>query len=276
MRRAGFTLLEVVLAMAIALLLLLALYVAVNTQLRLSQAAREVLEHGTLARSLQARIAGDISAHLGPVAPERSQQGTGSTGGGSASGTAATSTAATTQSSSLYGPVQFNLGVQGDASRLVLFVSRLHRDPRFLVNAAPEALAGNSDLRRITYWLAGGADAPLGLARQVVHLVTSDELMSTIPPDIPDEPAHVIAEEVRGLSFSYFDGTSWLDTWDGTQPGADGTTPLGPPPAIAITLTIATSPGANGEGSLKTYRHVVAIPTANGTVQQSTGAGGIP
>lgn len=282
MKRPAFTLLEVLLATAVGVLLLSALYVAVNTHLRLSQTAREVVEHSALARTLMTRIGSDIRANLGPVPPVRTQQGAGATTATSTTGTAGTtgttgttSTTATTtsatQATSLLGPVQFNLGIQGDATRLVLYVSRIHRDPRFRPELAesPDELAPGSDLRRITYWLAGGGDAPLGLARQVVQQVTSEELMSALPPDVGDEAMYVLAAEVRSLSFSFFDGTQWLDTWDGTQVGADGMTPVGPPVAIAIMIGIAGGRGANvGPDNVKVYRHVVMIPTANGLPQQ--------
>jgi hypothetical protein len=46
---------------------------------------------------------------------------------------------------------------------------------------------------------------------------------------------------------------------------------MGPPVAIAIEIGIGRSDADNVEGAgLKKYRHVVFVPTANGTMQQST------
>lgn len=100
-------------------------------------------------------------------------------------------------------------------------------------------------------------------------MVTSDDA-SVLPPDIPNEDSYVEAPEVQNLTFSYFDGTNWQDSWDGTTTGSDGVTPIGPPMAVAITIDIASP-----SGKVKTYRHVVSLMTANGaTVQQSaTGQG---
>jgi hypothetical protein len=109
--------------------------------------------------------------------------------------------------------------------------------------------------------LEGGGDAPLGLARQEIRQATSDDVTATPP----DDPALVIASEVVGLTFSYFDGSTWQDTWDGTTLGPDSQTPIGPPVAVAINLTIASA----DKQSTKTYRRVVLIPTANGTVQSA-------
>ena len=191
------------------------------------------------------------------------------------SGAASTASPTTTPSpsSTAGNTVVFNLGVQGDAGRLTLYVSQLPRElnlPPAILNSQPLPLV--SDLRRITYWLAGGGDRPLGLARQEIKLVTSDDLMSAVPPGLPDEPSYVVAEEVKSLAFSYFDGNTRQDSWDGTTAGLDGATPIGPPVAIAIVVGIAAPGVDNPEGpaDLKSYRHVVFIPTANGAVQQQT------
>ena len=180
------------------------------------------------------------------------------------------------------GTLVFNLGVQGDSGTLQLFVSRLPRDVTGGLNPNDPTVVQPSDLRRITYWLAGDPSNPLGLARQEVTLITAPGATDLTPPLVADESSYVIAPEVRSLSFSYFDGTQWQDTWDGTQPGGDGVTPMGPPLAIAVVIGI-TQPGskATDAASLKYYRHVIAIQTANNptpqqTQQQSSGGGTSP
>jgi hypothetical protein len=99
--------------------------------------------------------------------------------------------------------------------------------------------------------------------------------MDVVPPDVPNEEAYIIAPEVKNLAFKFFDGTEWRDSWDGTAAGADGTTPLGPPLAIAIEMSLAM-PGTDKE---QMVRHVVAIQTANGQAQptgttSTSGTGG--
>lgn len=157
----------------------------------------------------------------------------------------------------------------------MLYLSRVPRElePTPGADTADQPMA-LSDLRRVSYWLAGAADAPLGLARQEITAVTSDQAMADVPPNIPDDGSLVIAEEVKSLKFSYFDGTAWQDTWDGTAAGPDGSTPVGPPLAIAITIGISSAGSGSGTGSdqaLKFYRHVVPIITANGATQLTTG-----
>jgi hypothetical protein len=81
---------------------------------------------------------------------------------------------------------------------------------------------------------------------------------------------------VTGLSFRYFDGVGWVDTWDGTALGADGKTPIGPPRAVEITLSIRPAGAdSNDTAAVKQYRHVIAVNAANAqpTMADDTGTG---
>src|SRR5207245_205253 len=68
-RRPAFTLLEILIATAVSVLLMGALYMAINVQLRHAQIGREVVEESLLARALLTRIDTDIRLSLGPPAP---------------------------------------------------------------------------------------------------------------------------------------------------------------------------------------------------------------
>jgi prepilin-type N-terminal cleavage/methylation domain-containing protein len=283
--RPGFTLLEVLLATMIGVFILAGLYVAVGLHLRHAQIARDLVEQSTLVRAVLDRMARDVRQTLGPIPPAAlatpsstpgagaggSTAGTGTAGGTAAatSTTGSTTTASGTSSATSNttasvgtGGFLFNVGVQGDNGRLALCTSQV---PRVAGPADPSGPPVNADVRRITYWLMGGGDKPLGLARQEIALVTSDDATS----DPPDDPALVIAGEVVDLKFQYYDGSAWQDSWDGTAAGPDGQTPMGPPLAVAISLTVRTPDGAG----TKTYRRVVVIQTANGTPQQTTNTG---
>lgn len=279
--RAGFTLLEVLLATAIGAVLMAALYTAMSVQLRQARAARDVVAQGNLVRALMGRIGTDISTNLGPAnistsaaASSPPAGGSGSTttpGSGSTPGSSSTpGSGSTSGSGSGSGtgtgaaagagsfPVPFNLGVQGDATHLNLYASRLPREAFQAFDASQDVTnpSGFSDLRRVSYWLVEGG----GLARMELLQVTSDDALNLVPPNVPNEANFVIAEEVKSLTFSYFDGQGWQDTWDGTEVGADGQPPIGPPVAIAITLGMVLP----GSDDVKVYRHVVYIPAANG------------
>ncbi len=300
--RPAYTLLEVLLATAIGLILLGALYVAVNVQLRHAQAGRDAIEHTTLARAILVRMANDInqclaaynpntatpssssggrgggtggSGQAGAASGSSASAGTGSSSAGSTvsagtassgGGTASANTAGTASNS-----VQINYGVQGDASTLTLSVGRLPREFTLGTNSdsATNPTAGVSDLRFISYWLVGDNGSAQGLARQDYAQVTSTDALNVLPPNVPDPASCVIAEEVKSLTFSYYDGSTWQASWDSTTAGPDGVTPVGPPVAIAIVLGIAVP----GQADLKQYRHVVPVPTANNLGQVLYGTG---
>jgi prepilin-type N-terminal cleavage/methylation domain-containing protein len=331
--RAGFTLLEVTLASAIALLLLGALYVAVEIQVNTTASGRDAVANGALFRSLVARMNDDIKSSAGLSDAARWRLGNGSSsgsdasggagggaggagggaGGGAPMGNASTSqaTATTNTSTSPYNnsttsvapnpnTVGIPLGVQGDSSHLILYVKKVPREalvnpgsynaataggspPSGLTtngsggnsttslpmnnsttNGVPVAIVG--DIRCVTYWLAGGDGAPLGLARMVINLPTSDDTTTLLPANVDNESAYVIAEEVRSLSFQYWDGTQWNDSWDSSTLGADGITPVGSPVAVAVNIGLAKGEGPDAE--VKNYRQVIFLPTANGTTPQ--------
>jgi len=105
--------------------------------------------------------------------------------------------------------------------------------------------------------------------------VTSDDA-PTDEPSFADAAKYVFAPQVQDVLFEYFEGRERQSSWDGTQlGGADGNTPLGPPAAIAITITLRTSSIADlGEESTvrtRKYKHVVALPASNVYTQSGSG-----
>jgi len=241
------------LALAIALIILGAVYEFLNRQIFLAETGREIVEEGDLARTLLTRMSADIVSHLGAIDPQQLP-------GMSSDPTAAALEAETFQ------PL-FNLGVEGNDTILMLTSSRV---PRELLAADKRKidqsqLPSVSDLRRISYWYV---DDPInsGLAMQEVSRVTSVDIDSR-PPDVPNPTDCIIAPDVKGVVFEYFDGQAWQPSWSGSAMAADGQTPLGPPAAIRMTLTIKSKDGQR----TRDYKHTVAIPTGNNFLSQQLG-----
>ena len=143
------------------------------------------------------------------------------------------------------------LGVMGDNQTLHLFISNLPREIYSSSDDFANAAQGNAptvgDVRRVSYWLAGDEDRPGGLARQEVPVATGDDALENLPPQVDNETSFILAPEVRSVQFQYWDGNEWEDSWDSTELGPDGVTPIGSPLAIAVTLTFAPA-AAHGAG----------------------------
>jgi prepilin-type N-terminal cleavage/methylation domain-containing protein len=296
--RRGFTLLEMLLAMLVSVMLMGALYVAVDVQLRHAQQGRDVIEQTTLAHSLMARMTNDIRNCVTTVAPVQppplfTQQATSNTpAAGSSTGTpasgadsssAASSSATGNSNSGNSNPssssgstapslpltrdtVQFQLSVKGDANSLSLYISRLPYV--YEKNMLPGQVL--SDLRLINYWLAVDGSTPLGLVRREFKEVTSDEANGAAAGP---NTGVIIAPEVQSLQFRYFDGLNWFDAWDGTQLGEDGLTPIGPPMAVEITLGLVIPSSDHRswvQPTIRFYRHVVPILTADGVARSGS------
>src|SRR5260370_26180016 len=103
--RRRFSLLEMVLALAIGMMLLLALYVSFNTYIGEAQSGREIVNEATLARNILTSIGNDIIGQIGPVDPRVADY--------SNSGLPST-----TGNSSATPIVSYNLGVYGTGNTL--------------------------------------------------------------------------------------------------------------------------------------------------------------
>jgi hypothetical protein len=173
--------------------------------------------------------------------------------------------------------------VQGTNNQLTIYASRF---PREVLSsngtfASQNSTAQNntplvSDIRQITYWLASGEGKSSGLCRYEIKQETSNDALNATtsgPPSVPDLETCVISSRVKSLTFAYWDGQSWQDSWDGTLPtGSDTVTPQGPPMAIRIEMKIAPPPGDGADDSKnwKTHQQTIYIPTANRLIQQTT------
>ena len=291
----GFTLIEVLVAVGTALMLLTAVYAAIDMHWRYENAGQLEMKRGQVARAVFARLSTDIrSVQYVASDPETavlddSEESEDTEGTDDAevddSGTATSSDLSQLNS----------LGVIGTATRLTLHVNKPVPPRRFAVSDDDDSLFIESEQRSVTWFLAdlsGGelegmaaarfsddpaiiaagliddqADGPLGLGRADV-----DRLAGTIsaPSDteiLMAEAAEFLAPEVVSLTFRYFDGVDWVEEWDSDLQGAV-------PTAIEITLGfVAPGPddplqAAAADAIPDTYRFVVALPVAESMVSE--------
>jgi type II secretory pathway pseudopilin PulG len=254
-RRPAYTLLEMVLALSIALIILGAIYEFLYRQITLAEAGRELVDETVLARRILEGMSADIIACLGGVDPKQLPD------------------PATSTDYAAYGQTApfvplFNGGVEGTDTVLIMSTARVPRellaaDKRQLESSALERV---SDLRRISYWYVDDG-ASSYLAKQELTDVTGDDSLVKAP-DISDPTKFkVMAEEVAGIMFEYFDGAAWQSYWSGSDLADDGATPIGPPSAIRITLTMRSRDGQR----TRDYKRTVALPAGNNFPAQQTG-----
>ena len=159
--------------------------------------------------------------------------------------------------------IAFQGGVVGTDKQLTVFASRLpsaFSNPRGL--AASAGSQGPSDLVRITYWLGGSG----GLCRQERPWVTADGVRNSSDPDLTDEAGDTLVQEVKDVTFEYFDGSQWLPEWRGNDPSPDGVTPIGPPRAIKVTLVYSIPSTRRGEPAFEhTVVQVIPVRAAPGS-----------
>jgi hypothetical protein len=249
--------LEVLLASALSVLLMAALYVGLDIQLRLAQEGRDAIELATVTRAIISRINADLAPGIGQVLPAASN--TGSAANTTTGTTGSTTEPAVTEVTTTTDTIPFQAGVIGESDRLVIYVSRATL-PRNTDESGENPIP--ADVRRVCYW-----QGETGLCRQEIPWVTSEQLQNNTNPiteDNKDESSYLMAEEIIRVQFEYWDGSGWQSSWDGRTLGADGKTPMGPPAAIRIRFWMNV-PGENiNETVEKEFRHTVALLTAAG------------
>ncbi len=240
--RQAFTLLEILIAVTIAMIVLAGLYWAISIQLNHAQASREIIEESALTRSIFQKIQVDVERSLGPMDPSREGSG------------------APTNSS-----VTFNLGFDGTSDSLTVYTSRSAR----LTGAA--ALDPTlTDIRQITYQMSSDGDVS-GLGRRDCVMTQPDDGTGLLFTQ-PDVPFKLVAAEVDDIHFRYLDTdpengeNGWVADWPLGASDYDGVKSIGPPLAVEVTLSIKTH-----SGTTRDYRHVISIKTANAASLKSLG-----
>jgi hypothetical protein len=169
----------------------------------------------------------------------------------------------------------------GTATELSVDISRLPRLDEYesMVQGGGAVSDVPSDVKTVTYYLGdsaapsspgAAAQAPTGgLVRRSLDRAVSEWAYTSGGVDQTLESEGMLAPQVTGLSFAYFDGTAWVDTWDSQL---DEGLPL----AVEVTLVITARPPrslmARAGESLSlvdaaapretVYRQVIHLPAA--------------
>ena len=300
---AGFSLLEVILSLSLSVVLLAAVSAAINQSWRMSSQGQTEMQRQQVARAVLRILERDLRSVMfvppSEFADEDDTSSTSTTSGssttssssgsqssagtsaGTAAGTAAGTSAGTDVSgTSASGSSQDTLvlvsrGIRGTQTTLEIDGARPQRELAFAlpVNATIPSNR-TSDLRTIMYLLAapGQAFDPQGrggLAREEgdrYAIASAEEQGRSATGNFS---AVVLAPEIIGLEFEYFDGMMWQPAWDsvayGRLPRAVQVRIRFAPPQVKPTwLTAAVNQ------STEIVRLVVYIPAADPVPEEET------
>jgi hypothetical protein len=303
---AAYTLLEVVLALALTTVILGLIGLAVNIHLRVADVSRAEVEEAQLARTLLQRIADDLrnaTPYVPSPAGSGSASGSGSSGGsgssaaaggsgsssaGSSSGSSAGSSSGGSDSTGTSDAVggSYSGGIYGSDQELQVETIRRPKVNRLAPPTDdPTQPARLSDIRTVTYSLgAHGTDDPTergvsadplgGLYRRELDRA---EFISASQQGQTDDLGHgteLLAPEVVNLQFTYYDGTTISDQWDSTQQGKL-------PSAVEVMISLrrpvpksSFTVLASTEGRQPTvYDMLVDLPNSAVTAGQGTSQG---
>ena len=278
--------------MTLAVLLLGAIFTAMDQSWKLTASGREEMERSQLARALIRKFTMDVRsiAYVPPVVTEddtatssglsgslsSASQGSGTSGssgsgasGGSNSSSSSSNSSSTSSASSTSDsdvPSPRSLGIRGNALRVEMHISRPRRDLEFSASVDGNKLQTHtSDLRVVTYQLgASGSVANMaGLIRtegdRLATLLVEEK--GSTPTALSQQQA--LSPEVSTLQFRYFDGRTWYTSWDSEAAGrlpraVEISIGFGPSQVrVGPALRVATS------GSVNQVRSVVMIPISD-------------
>ncbi len=263
--RLAFTLTELLIALALTLVLAVAIFGAIRVQVVLTSAGQRAVLKAQITRSLIRQMQADVSGVVfSEPEPEESTEetedtgltlgsedeaaavttGAGNTGSGTAGSTDSTTGAASTTETSDPSSALLNgaSGIVGDSQQLVLHVSRPVHPVRLATTQSSAANTLISDEKSISWFLSGSTGitatstggvqgATTGLARMEGDRFAMQYSTDSGSAEQFGSLTKLLAPEVEQLSFRYFDGVNWVDTWDSTQMGRL-------PQAIEVTLGI--------------------------------------
>lgn len=292
--RSAYTLLELILALALSMVVILAIGAAIQLYMIALTKQQAMIERKQIARSILAMIANDLRAGLQYKATDYSDlenlvqsqllaagnaaDAAGGGGGGEAADDGGSGGDEETDPVFDEELVSFRPTLLGTTNLILLDISRLPRLDQYnpLIATADAAVQTPSDVKSLAYFVSlteGGMqseveyatpNAPGGLYRREIDRAVASYRGDTGLVSSPDEFTRLVAHEIAQVQFRFFDGESWLNDWDSAEQG-------GFPPAIEITLVIDPERTAAGttynyggfnNQTMESYRSVVHLPAA--------------
>ncbi|MEM7782473.1 MAG: hypothetical protein AAF623_03905 [Planctomycetota bacterium] len=179
----------------------------------------------------------------------------------------------------------FRPTLYGTNSALIMDISKLPRLDEYnpLMATDLDEVSSPSDVKSVAYFVAlsnGGMEeeiqftqsrAPGGLYRRTIDRAVAEFMGETDILSSPDDYTQLIAHEIAQINFRYFDGESWLTSWDSEENG-------GFPTTIEITIVVdpeRSSPTSQeysfsgfDQTTMESFTYAVNLPIAEPTAEQ--------
>lgn len=252
--RSGFTLLEVMLASALSIVVMMAVGGAIRFFLIQVDTSKDAIEQAQLARAVMRTIENDLRSAIWKHEIDFSSVedlAASTVASGSADLASAASAAGidpTMASDALAGSstediaastvLPTTIGLYGNAMELQFDISRVPRideyDPQYSSILSRELGDIPSDIKTVTYFLlqpgvsslghgvvgdAGITEEQFGLVRRELDRAVTQYAMNNGQSTNLDASAEILAPEVSMLAFRYFDGIGWLEEWNSEEMG---------------------------------------------------------
>ncbi|HSU68523.1 MAG TPA: type II secretion system protein GspJ [Tepidisphaeraceae bacterium] len=235
--RAGFTLLELVVALMMVAVLALSLYATIRIAFKAQNAAESAIEPSRTAELAMGFIRQDIQNTLAPHNPD--------------------------QYSSQF---QYLAGAfQGQNSG---GASGADGDLNFFSTAdMKQHVSGNGEIKQIELT----TEVPQGSSQKCLVRKCSRNL--TVEQQPPPYDEEILVRGIESFNLRFFDGTDWQDTWDSTDQNGDLPNPNELPAAVEVTLVVDKSSDPGVKDVVKFIR-VFQLACSNAVVDSESSTTG--
>jgi type II secretory pathway pseudopilin PulG len=290
-RTAGYTLLELILAMSLSMIIAAGMATAIHLYMKQLSKQQARVERELIARSVLTMIANDLRSALQYRADDYSGLNNLLQTQALIAGTITEEEVEAQEEEDEESgqndddpvgdemAVSFRPTLLGSANTVMLDISRLPRLDQYnpLVERPTDQVSTPSDIKSVAYFassIEGGIDPAISMQRSTVtggvyrrqidravaNYRGEESLMQT-----PDEFTELVAREVAQLEFRYFDGEGWQNDWDSEEQG-------GLPSAVEIAIVVDPArsvgttnyqyPGFN-PALMERHRLVVYLPMSD-------------
>jgi hypothetical protein len=180
--------------------------------------------------------------------------------------------------------VSFRPSLVGGTNSIAVDISRLPRLDQYnpIIADRDASMQTKSDVKTLAYFYSTSnptnrdgvqfspSAAPGGLYRRQIDRAVATFNGDSGQVSSPDEFSQLVANEIAEIRFRYFDGESWLTSWDSEENG-------GFPPAVEVVIVLdprRMSDGRNyaysgfDQQAMEIYRNVVHLPAAEVPVEE--------